>query len=123
MKVRGSISSRLRCRRRSRPAVPSCTLMLKDYPTLFPNEEERRQAEQLAKKVVHIAEFVARSLHHPPMARAATRTKCVTYHSSCHLRVAGVTEEPRKILFSLPSVNFTEMPDADGALVKQGRIS
>ena len=91
----------------------SCTLMLKDYPTLFPDGEERQEAERLAKKVVHIAEFVARSPHHPPMAPAAARTKCVTYHSSCHLRAAGVTKEPRTILSSLPGVNFAEMPDAD----------
>ncbi|HET9131774.1 MAG TPA: FAD-linked oxidase C-terminal domain-containing protein, partial [Terriglobia bacterium] len=37
----------------------SCTLMLKDYPTLFPDGAERQQAEELAKKVVHISEFVA----------------------------------------------------------------
>jgi FAD/FMN-containing dehydrogenase/Fe-S oxidoreductase len=91
----------------------SCTLMLKDYPSLFPDGEERRQAEQLAQKVVHLAEFVARSSQHPPMARAAAQTKRVTYHSSCHLRAAGVTKEPRAILSSLPGVNFTEMPDAD----------
>jgi Fe-S oxidoreductase len=91
----------------------SCTLMLKDYPALFPDSDEKRQAESLAKKVVHIAEFVARSPEHPPMGQAASRTKCVTYHSSCHLRAAGVTKEPRKILASLPGVNFAEMPDAD----------
>ncbi|MBI3356951.1 MAG: 4Fe-4S dicluster domain-containing protein [Nitrospirae bacterium] len=91
----------------------SCTLMLKDYPALFPEGQERRQAEQLAKRVVHIAEFVARSPQHPPMAQAATRTKCVTYHSSCHLRAAGVTKEPRTILSALPGVDFAEMPDAD----------
>lgn len=91
----------------------SCTLMLKDYPTLFPEGAEHRQAEQLAKKVVHITEFVARSSQHPPMAQAAARTKSVTYHSSCHLRAAGVTKEPRKVLSSLPGVNFAEMPDAD----------
>lgn len=91
----------------------SCTLMLKDYPALFPIGEEKQQAENLAKKVVHIAEFVARSPQHPPMGQAAPRSKCVTYHSSCHLRAAGVTKEPRQILASLPGVNFTEMPDAD----------
>ena len=90
----------------------SCTLMLKDYPMLFADGEERRQAEQFAKKVAHIAEFVAHSSQQPPMAQGA-RTKCVTYHSSCHLRVAGVTKEPREILSSLPGVNFSEMPDAD----------
>lgn len=91
----------------------SCTLMLKDYPTLFTDSEERRHAEELAKKVVHITEFVAHSSQHPPMAQAATKTKCVTYHSSCHLRAAGVTKEPRTILSSLPGVNYAEMPDAD----------
>jgi FAD/FMN-containing dehydrogenase/Fe-S oxidoreductase len=91
----------------------SCTLMLKDYPALFAEGEERLRAEQLAKKVVHITEFVARSPHVPAMARAAGRTTRVTYHSSCHLRAAGVTKEPRKLLASLPGVNFAEMADAD----------
>ncbi|MBX3330995.1 MAG: FAD-binding oxidoreductase [Nitrospira sp.] len=91
----------------------SCTLMLKDYPTLFPDEAERRQAEELSKKVVHISEFVARSPQHPPMAKTDGTTKRVTYHSSCHLRAAGVTKEPRQVLSSLPGINFVEMQDAD----------
>ncbi|HEU5091784.1 MAG TPA: (Fe-S)-binding protein, partial [Nitrospira sp.] len=91
----------------------SCTLMLKDYPTLFSEGTERQQAEELAKKVVHISEFVARSPQHPPMAKADRTTKRVTYHSSCHLRAAGVTKEPRQVLSSLPGVNFVEMQDAD----------
>lgn len=91
----------------------SCTLMLKDYPTLFLEGTEKQQAEELAKKVVHISEFVARSTRHPPMAKAHGTTKRVTYHSSCHLRAAGVTKEPRQVLSSLPGVNFVEMQDAD----------
>ncbi len=87
--------------------------MLKDYPALFSDREEHRQAEQLAKKVIHISEFITRSSQHPPMANAARQTRCVTYHSSCHLRAAGVTKEPRRILSSLPGVRFAEMPDAD----------
>ena len=67
----------------------------------------------MANKVVHIAEFVAHSPRHPPMAQVADKTKCVTYHSSCHLRAAGVTREPRAILSALPGVHFAEMPDAD----------
>jgi Fe-S oxidoreductase len=91
----------------------SCTLMLKDYATLFPEVNERQQAEELAKKVVHISEFVAHSPQHPPMALTDGTTKRVTYHSSCHLRAAGVTKEPRQVLSSLPGVNFVEMQDAD----------
>lgn len=91
----------------------SCTLMLKDYPTLFPEGTERQQAEKLAKKVMHISEFVARSPQQPPMANTDGTMKHVTYHSSCHLRAAGVTKEPRQVLSSLPGVNFVEMQDAD----------
>ncbi|HEX6728145.1 MAG TPA: FAD-linked oxidase C-terminal domain-containing protein, partial [Nitrospira sp.] len=57
----------------------SCTLMLKDYPTLFPEGTERQQAEELAKKVVHISEFVVRSPQQPPMAKTDGTTKRVTY--------------------------------------------
>lgn len=91
----------------------SCTLMLKDYSTLFPDGPERRQAEALAKKVVHISEFVAQSPQRPPMAKGMANTQRVTYHSSCHLRAAAVTREPRQVLSSLPGVNFVEMQDAD----------
>ncbi|MFO0698941.1 MAG: FAD-binding and (Fe-S)-binding domain-containing protein [Nitrospira sp.] len=91
----------------------SCTLMLKDYPAIFPEGTERQQAEDLAKKVVHISEFVARSPKQPPMGTRPGLTQRVTYHSSCHLRAAGVTKEPRQVLSSLPGVNFVEMQDAD----------
>jgi FAD/FMN-containing dehydrogenase/Fe-S oxidoreductase len=92
----------------------SCTLMLKDYPTLFADGEERRQAEALAKKVVHITEFVARSAVQPKMGPTGEgKAMTVTYHSSCHLRAAGVTKEPRKLLASLPGARFVEMQDAD----------
>jgi Fe-S oxidoreductase len=91
----------------------SCTLMLKDYPALFQEGEERRRAEELAGKVLHISEFVARSPVKPPMGESGTHTRSVTYHSSCHLRAAGVTKEPRRLLAALPGVNFVEMPDAD----------
>ena len=91
----------------------SCTLMLKDYPTLFAGEPEHAAAQALAKRVIHISEFVSQSAVKPAMAnQQATRCK-VAYHSSCHLRAAGVTKEPRAILAGLPGVEYVEMPDAD----------
>jgi len=91
----------------------SCTLMLKDYPTLFAGEPEQAVAQALAKRVTHISEFVAQSPVKPAMA-GSQATKCkVAYHSSCHLRAAGVTKEPRAILAGLPGVDYVEMPDAD----------
>ena len=91
----------------------SCTLMLKDYPSLFAGEPEQEVAEALAKRVRHISEFVVQSPVKPAMANAGQTARKVTYHSSCHLRAAGVTKEPRTILANLPGVAYVEMPDAD----------
>jgi len=92
----------------------SCTLMLKDYPKLFEGQPEREAAEQLARRVKHIAEFVAEA---PPVRLAHDRSTApllkVTYHSSCHLRAAGVTKPPRQVVAALPGVEFIEMQDAD----------
>ncbi len=91
----------------------SCTLMLKDYPTLFAGEPEQAAAQALAKRVSHISEFVAQSPVKPAMANSQPSKCKVAYHSSCHLRAAGVTKEPRAILRGLPGVEYVEMPDAD----------
>jgi FAD/FMN-containing dehydrogenase/Fe-S oxidoreductase len=91
----------------------SCTLMLKDYPMLFAGEPEQAAAEAIAKRVQHISEFVAQSAVHPPTSVGQGGTKKVTYHSSCHLRAAEVTKKPRKVLTTLPEVEFVEMQDAD----------
>jgi len=91
----------------------SCTLMLKDYPTLFAGEPEQASAEALAKRVTHISEFVSQSPVKPAMASPQPRTCKVTYHSSCHLRAAGVTKEPRAILEGMPGFDYVEMADAD----------
>ncbi|MDE3224488.1 MAG: (Fe-S)-binding protein, partial [Nitrospirota bacterium] len=90
----------------------SCTLMLKDYPKLFAAGPERDEAERMAAKVQHVTEFVATS----PQAvryRNEPGRRRVTYHSSCHLRAAGVTKQPRQVLAKLPGVEFVDMQDAD----------
>lgn len=91
----------------------SCTLMLKDYPMLFAGEPEQQAAEAMARRVRHISEFVAQSPVKPATAVTGAGTRKVGYHSSCHLRAAGVTKEPRAVLAGLPGVDYVEMPDAD----------
>jgi FAD/FMN-containing dehydrogenase/Fe-S oxidoreductase len=91
----------------------SCTLMLKEYRKFFETEPERQAAEVLAKKVLHITEFVARSDKQPAMGASGGPVRRVTYHSSCHLRAAGVTKEPRRILSRVPGTEYVEMTDAD----------
>jgi Fe-S oxidoreductase len=87
--------------------------MLKDYPALFADEPEEAVAQNLASKVRHISEVAVASGVLPETAESIGAARKVTYHSSCHLRAAGVTKEPRQILASLPGVEFVEMMDAD----------
>jgi FAD/FMN-containing dehydrogenase/Fe-S oxidoreductase len=91
----------------------SCTLMLKDYPKLFDEEPERQAAESLATRVKHISEFVVESGSIRPAPAGHAPARKVTYHSSCHLRAAGVTRAPRQVLAGLPGVELVEMQDAE----------
>jgi FAD/FMN-containing dehydrogenase/Fe-S oxidoreductase len=88
----------------------SCTLMLKDYPKWFQGQE-RSKAQSVAGKVRHISEFLAG----PGLKAMPTKpcAKIITYHSSCHLRAAGVSKQPRELLMKIPGVKFVEMRDAD----------
>lgn len=91
----------------------SCTFMLKDYGRLFSNEQERNQATDLAGRVKHITEYLVQSGIDLPVAETDVIPKTVTYHSSCHLRAAGVTKEPRELLRRFSGMRFIEMRDAD----------
>jgi Fe-S oxidoreductase len=93
----------------------SCTLMLKDYPAILNKRGERDQAVDLASRVMHITEFLAKRTDLNILKRSspAVRERVVTYHSSCHLRAAGITHEPRELLQSVPGIRFVEMQDAD----------
>jgi Fe-S oxidoreductase len=96
----------------------SCTLSLKDYTRLFRGEPEEALALDLQKRVKHISEFLVEkevgteNRNLPTSSGKRARPK-VTYHSSCHLRAAGVSQAPRALLASLVGMEFVEMQDAD----------
>ena len=96
----------------------SCTLSLKDYARLFQNQPEQAAAEDLARRVKHISEFLVEQGPSIFQGKAGGReegkkARTVTYHSSCHLRTAGVTKAPRQLLAQLPGFTYVEMQDAD----------
>ncbi len=91
----------------------SCTLALKDYGDVFRGEPEERAAQRVARKVKHIAEYVVELDPHRAKPVQSKDARKVTYHSSCHLRVAGVTEQPRHLLATMPGLDYVEMRDAD----------
>jgi len=96
----------------------SCTLSLKDYAKLFRGEPEEAVAKDLQNRVKHISEFLVgrvagtRNTQRIP-APANKKLAKVTYHSSCHLRAAGVSQAPRDLLSSLTDLEYVEMQDAD----------
>ncbi len=92
----------------------SCTLMLKDYPSLFSTSKEVQKAKELSKRVEHITQYLTNHVRLKPFPKPRhTSDQKVTYHASCHLRVAGVSKEPRNLLRKLPGYSFAEMEGAN----------
>ena len=91
----------------------SCTLALKDYAKLFQGEPEEPRAKLVSQRVKHIAEYVMELDPHREKLAGAKGGRKVTYHSSCHLRAAGVTSQPRRLLATTPGLDYVEMQDAD----------
>ena len=86
-----------------------CGSTLKEYHDLFsPHETEHEQARAFARKTRDATEFLATlgliaqllPLHHR-----------VTYQDSCHLlHGQKIREAPRKLLRSIPNLDFVELP-------------
>lgn len=90
----------------------SCTFMLKDYERILPPDEQE-EAKRLAAKVVHLSEFLSGAAPVKERPSSSGKKKKVSYHSSCHLRAAGVSKPPRDLLRRNPNFEFVEMADAD----------
>ncbi|MFN8575590.1 MAG: FAD-binding and (Fe-S)-binding domain-containing protein [Candidatus Sericytochromatia bacterium] len=91
----------------------SCNLMLKEYTKYLGEEPEySEKAKDLHDKVRDISEYIFKDLDIVP-PKGFKEQKRVTYHSSCHLRVAGITKEPKQVIKNIPNVDFVEMRDSE----------
>ncbi len=98
----------------------SCTLALKDMPELFePGSPEREEASRLSARVRHITEYMLAGEMAPVLAEIAEKNRenplegGIAYHESCHLRAAGVTEAPHRLLDALFGSAVRPMADFD----------
>ena len=91
-----------------------CGAFLKEYGKLFADDEQyRTKAEQLSKKTKDITEFLA-DLHDPFKGYEPSQgLKRITYHEACHLvHTQKISQQPRKLLQSIPGIEMTELPEA-----------
>lgn len=87
----------------------SCGSMLKNYGDLLENEA----AQKLSAKTVDITKFLVDTLQVDLTSLPGIYGK-VTYHDPCHLiRSQGIAVQPRRILTSLPGIEYVEMEGAD----------
>ena len=106
----------------------TCASAMKEYAKFLADSGERlRDYTEFGEKIKDITEFLVDVLQLPPEAyRVADefKGKTVTWHEPCHLgRYLGVKEQPRKILKSLPDINYVEMPEADRCCGMAGTFS
>jgi len=106
----------------------TCASAMKDYVKYLADTPEKiREYTEYSEKIKDITEFLVDNLNLPPSAYKVAEEfngKKVTWHEPCHLgRYLGVKEQPRKILKSLPDIEYIEMPDADRCCGMAGTFS
>ena len=90
----------------------SCGSLLKRYPDLLSDDPDySTQARTFADKVRDISEFL---MDIGLITEMGTVKQKVTYHDPCHLgRFQKVTDQPRRILQSIPGVELVEMAESN----------
>jgi len=92
-----------------------CGAFMKEYGSVLRNEAEyAAPAAEIGKKVKDISEFLCEIGLRVNGSSARMRgSKRVTYHDACHLvHSQKISEEPRKLIRSIPSVDFVELPES-----------
>jgi Fe-S oxidoreductase len=74
------------------------------------HEYEELTGEKIPFEILHISQYLARLIDEGKIKLGPVNAK-VTYHDPCDLgRNSGIFEEPRKVITSIPGVDFVELP-------------
>jgi glycolate oxidase iron-sulfur subunit len=99
----------------------SCASFLKEYPQLLKDDPLRSEALSFSEKVKDFSEFFQKEDLSPSFLPFPHK---VTFHDPCHLsRYQGMASLPRKLLRSIPDLDFRELPEADWCCGAAGSYS
>lgn len=88
-----------------------CSAFMKEYGELLQDDPEySEKAKELKKKVKDVHEFLVEIDFKQPKFPVQ---KKITYHDACHLAHSQqITDEPRRILHSIPGLEFVELNES-----------
>jgi len=92
-----------------------CGAFMKEYGHVFHDDPELAGvAAEISAKTLDITEFLDRVGYCPATSdRNPYAGKRVTYHDACHLaHTQKVTQEPRRLLRSIPGIDLVELPES-----------
>jgi len=90
----------------------TCAHTLREYASLLSDVPQYASAAaELSGKVREVSQLLVEEGFREPAGRLA---EMVTYHDPCHLgRGMGVRAQPRQLIWSIPGLEFRELPEAD----------
>ncbi|KLU59506.1 lactate utilization protein A [Peptococcaceae bacterium CEB3] len=106
-------------------ACASCGSMLRDeYLKLFADEPGYLpRVKEFCAKVFEFSEFVEDQIKLDESKLKAHTSVKVTYHDPCHMaRHLKITSQPRKVLRSIPRLQFVEMNEANRCCGASGLV-
>ena len=101
-------NTRIILEKKGTTVIASCAGCLRTLKAQY----EKKYGIKIDKEILHISEFLARNLKEIKKSYRKSRKNVekATYHDPCHIgRHIGIFEEPRKVLKSIPGIEFIEM--------------
>jgi glycolate oxidase iron-sulfur subunit len=93
-----------------------CGAFMKEYWSILQNEPQyAAPAQRISEKVKDLSEFLSTiGLKVNGTVAQRYNSKRITYHDACHLvHSQRISEEPRKLIQSIPSTEYVELPEAN----------
>ena len=101
-------NARIILEKKGSTVIASCAGCLRTLKSQY----EKKYGIKIEKEVLHLSEFLSQKLKilKKLYKKSKKNMDIATYHDPCHIgRHLGIFEEPRKVLKSIPGIQFIEM--------------